>query len=154
MKEQNLLLEQIETLLEDASNDIMLRYASLANCAALLGHSLTEINWVGFYLKSPKAEKLILGPFWGQVACSVICTNQGVCGHAFTTATIQVVDDVDQFPGHIVCDRDSRSEVVLPIWSHKEVVAVLDVDSPRYARFGPTEVELLQKVAQLIGSRW
>lgn len=154
MEENTVLLQQVEALLEHAPADSMHRYASLANCAAFLGNVLSEINWVGFYLKRPEAPELILGPFWGQVACSVIPINQGVCGHAFTTATIQVVDDVAQFPGHIVCDSASRSEVVLPIWSDQKVVAVLDIDSPKYARFQDADVELLKKIAQLIGSRW
>ncbi len=109
------------------------RIASLANAAALLFHTMEEINWAGFYL--PENDILVLGPFQGKHACIEIPIGRGVCGTAVAEDKTQLVHDVHQFPGHIACDSASNSEIVIPIHAEGQVVGVLDIDSPRAGRF-------------------
>src|SRR5258706_11758890 len=107
--------------------------ANTANMAALLYHTLPELNWVGVYFT--REGELVLGPFQGKPACVRIAWGQGVCGTAAARGTAIVVPDVDAFPGHIACDAASRSELVVPLVAGGRVVAVLDLDSPRRGRF-------------------
>lgn len=107
--------------------------ANLANAAALLYHTLADINWAGFYLM--EEGLLVLGPFQGRPACIEIRPGRGVCGTAAARDQTLVVDDVRQFPGHIACDCASRSEIVVPLRGDGRVVGVLDIDSPRTGRF-------------------
>ncbi len=107
--------------------------ANLSNAAALMWHTLDDINWSGFYLR--KKGRLILGPFQGKPACVNIDMGKGVCGTAAETKEIQLVKDVHEFPGHIACDSASNSEIVVPIIVNDEVVGVLDIDSPILNRF-------------------
>ena len=111
---------------------------ALSNAAALLWESLDDINWAGFYLV--RDEQLVLGPFQGKVACIHIQKGKGVCGTAWEEDRPQLVPDVHKFPGHIACDSASNSEIVLPIHSGGQVVAVMDIDSPSFSRF--TEEDL------------
>jgi len=94
---------------------------------------IPNINWVGFYIL--RNNELVLGPFWGKPACTRIALGEGVCGVAAQSLDIQLVKNVDEFPGHIACDSASMSEIVLPIIKNDKLVAVLDVDSPDLARF-------------------
>ncbi|SMP45714.1 GAF domain-containing protein [Anoxynatronum buryatiense] len=119
--------------------------ANLCNAAALINDLLKDINWVGFYLANGK-NKLILGPFQGKPACVHLYYGKGVCGTAAETRTVQLVPDVHAFPGHVACDADSRSEIVLPIVIDDAVVAVLDIDSPILNRFDEEDQEGLEKV--------
>ncbi len=121
---------------------------SLANVSALLMAHLERVNWVGFYLWD--GEKLRLGPFQGQPACTEIALGKGVCGTAAQQQKTILVEDVDQFPGHIVCDSASRSEVVVPLVKNKKLVGVLDVDSPELARFTQKDVEFFEHVANVL----
>jgi GAF domain-containing protein len=107
--------------------------ANLANSAALLYHSLPDLNWAGFYLL--KDGELVVGPFQGKPACVRIAIGKGVCGTAAAQRTTQVVRDVNQFPGHIACDAASNSEIVVPMIRNGEVIGVMDLDSPKLARF-------------------
>ena len=107
--------------------------ANMANAAALLFESLPDINWIGFYRNV--GGELVVGPFQGRPACIRIPFGSGVCGTAAATRKVQRVDDVDAFPGHIACDSASRSELVVPIERDGELIAVLDLDSPKPARF-------------------
>ena len=107
--------------------------ANLANAAALLYHTLDGLNWAGFYLLEGGA--LVLGPFQGKPACIEIPVGRGVCGTAVAEGRTQLVRDVHQFPGHIVCDSASNSEIVVPIHVGGEIVGVLDMDSPQIGRF-------------------
>lgn len=107
--------------------------ANLANGAALLYHSLPDLNWAGFYLL--KDGELVVGPFQGKPACVRIAMGKGVCGTAAATRTTQVVRDVQEFPGHIACDAASNSEIVVPMIRDGELLGVLDLDSPTLARF-------------------
>jgi len=107
--------------------------ANAANLAALLYEALPDLNWAGFYLM--QGGELVLGPFQGKVACVRIALGRGVCGTAAQRRATQIVPDVHEFPGHIACDAASRSEIVLPLVQGERVLGVLDLDSPRLARF-------------------
>lgn len=127
------LTRQLGALIEGTPYEI----ANLANAAALLYHSLEEINWAGFYLL--EGEKLVLGPFQGKPACIEIPVGRGVCGTAAARREIVRVEDVHRFPGHIACDGASRSEIVLPLFAGDRIVGVLDIDSPVTSRFTPAD---------------
>jgi GAF domain-containing protein len=107
--------------------------ANMANAAALIWETLPDLNWAGFYRNV--AGELVLGPFQGRPACIRIKFGEGVCGVAAQTRQVQRVEDVNAFPGHIACDSASASELVVPIVRDGQLVAVLDLDSPRTGRF-------------------
>jgi L-methionine (R)-S-oxide reductase len=109
--------------------------ANLANISALVFISVPNLNWAGFYLWDESAQELVLGPFQGKPACIRIKPDRGVCGKAFTTQSTQRVSDVHQFEGHIACDPESRSELVIPILQNGKCLGVLDLDSPKINRF-------------------
>jgi GAF domain-containing protein len=109
------------------------RVANAANMAALLYHGLPDLNWAGFYFT--QGGELVLGPFQGQPACVRIPWGSGVCGAAASRGEIVLVPDVHDFPGHIACDAVSQSELVVPLIEDGRVTGVLDLDSPRLARF-------------------
>lgn len=118
--------------------------ANLSNFAALLFNTLPQLNWVGFYLLH--GTDLVLGPFQGKPACSLIATGEGVCGKAALQRAAVLVPDVRAFPGHIMCDEQSRSEMVLPLFKEDRLVGVLDMDSPVLNRFDATDSECLQRL--------
>ncbi|MFP4456219.1 MAG: GAF domain-containing protein [Clostridia bacterium] len=122
--------------------------ANLANSASLFGLLIDEINWAGFYLF--KNNELVLGPFWGKPACTHIAIGEGVCGKAAKDLEVQIVDDVDAFPGHIACDSDSKSEIVLPIIVNNKLKAVLDIDSPKLSRFNQEDASGLKETITLL----
>ena len=122
--------------------------ANLANVAAVLKEAF-GFFWVGFYLQ--KQDQLVLGPFQGPVACTRIDLDQGVCGHAYSTASTVIVPNVDEFPGHIACSSASRSEIVVPVFdSDGGVLGVLDVDSDRLNDFSEADAEGLKAVVGVI----
>ena len=118
--------------------------ANAANLAALLFHSLEDLNWAGFYWM--KDGELVLGPFQGKPACVRIALGRGVCGTAAASQATVVVPDVHAFPGHIACDGASRSEIVVPVLAAGRLVGVLDLDSPRPARFDPDDARGLEAI--------
>lgn len=122
--------------------------ANLANSSALLFNFMEDLNWAGFYLK--KEEQLVLGPFQGQTACVRIDKNKGVCGTAYAQRKIMLVEDVNQFPGHIACDPNSRSEIVLPLIVKGQVIGVLDIDSPQPARFDDLDQKYLKEFVEIL----
>lgn len=125
--------------------------ANLANSAALLYHCLPDLNWAGFYLL--KDGELVVGPFQGRPACVRIALGKGVCGTAAERRTTQVVRDVHEFPGHIACDAASNSEIVVPLIRNGELLGVLDLDSPKLARFDEQDRAGLERfVATLLGT--
>ncbi|MFI3261864.1 MAG: GAF domain-containing protein [Rikenellaceae bacterium] len=124
------------------------RIASLANISAILKEAF-NFFWVGFY--TVENNQLVLGPFQGSLACSRINYGKGVCGTAWKTKETQLVDDVDLFPGHIACSSLSKSEIVVPIFKNDEVVAILDIDSDKYADFDSTDAKYLKELCDLIG---
>ena len=107
--------------------------ANMANAAALIFETLPDVNWVGFYRNID--GELVLGPFQGRPACIRIKFGEGVCGVAAQTRQVQRVEDVHAFPGHIACDSASNSEIVVPLIRGNELLGVLDIDSPKSARF-------------------
>lgn len=121
--------------------------ANAANLAALLFHSLDELNWVGFYFL--RGQELVLGPFQGKPACVRISLGKGVCGTAAAQKKTIIVPDVHQFPGHIACDTASRSEIVIPLIKNQQILGVLDLDSPRFSRFSEPDRLLLEQIAHL-----
>ncbi len=130
--------------------------ANMANVAALLWQYLPDLNWAGFYRMGTDgrgAAELVLGPFQGKVACIRIPLHKGVCGAAARTGSVQCIDDVHAFPGHIACDADSRSELVAPVMRDGKVVAVIDLDSPLPARFDDQDVQGLSHIAALLSAR-
>lgn len=122
--------------------------ANMANVAALIWQFVPDLNWAGFYRVVDGG--LVLGPFQGKAACIRIPFGQGVCGTAAATAQTQLVTDVHAFPGHIACDADSRSELVVPVIQQGLVVAVIDLDSPFLARFDNDDAAGIEALAQLI----
>jgi L-methionine (R)-S-oxide reductase len=122
--------------------------ANSANTAALLFHSLPTVNWVGFYFL--QGEELVLGPFQGKVACVRIPLGKGVCGTAARERETLIVADVHAFPGHIACDAESRSEIVIPLIHRDTLLGVLDLDSPVTGRFDSIDAEGLAAVANLL----
>ena len=120
--------------------------ANMANAAALLFDQLPDINWAGFYLQ--REGYLVLGPFQGKPACTRIPLGKGVCGTAATKGEILVVPDVHEFPGHIACDAQSRSEIVLPFTG--TLSGVLDIDSPLPGRFDQGDAMGLQSFLELL----
>lgn len=120
--------------------------ANLANASALLYMTLADINWAGFYLVED--GKLVLSAFQGKPACIEIPAGRGVCGTALVRKETVVVPDVHEFPGHIACDCDSRSEIVIPLFSDGKVAGVLDIDSPVTGRFTGADREGLECFAR------
>lgn len=112
--------------------------ANMANISALIWQAIPDLNWAGFYRFD--GRELVLGPFQGKMACIRIALDKGVCGAAARERATQLVEDVHSFPGHIACDAASRSELVVPIVAEDgRLIAVLDLDSPKPARFGPAD---------------
>lgn len=149
-REENyeLLFRQLEALLEGETN----RIANLANASALLYQFLDEVNWAGFYLM--EGEELVLGPFQGLPACVRIPLGKGVCGTSAKRKETILVDDVEQFPGHIACDAASRSEIVVPMIHQGEVVGVLDIDSPVLSRFDQVDRVHLERYVEILMKNW
>lgn len=138
-----ILLKQIEAIIDDKLPLV----TNLSNVSALL-NKLENINWCGFYLNNDKS--LYLGPFQGEVACTIIPFNKGVCGAAFTKKETVIVPNVNEFEGHIACSSASKSEIVAPIILNDKVVAVIDIDAPIFDRFHNEEKLFLEKVAKIL----
>jgi GAF domain-containing protein len=121
--------------------------ANAANLSALLFHSLPDLNWAGCYLH--KNDGLVLGPFQGKPACVRIAIGAGVCGTAARQRQTIIVDNVNDFPGHIACDSASNSEIVVPIVKGDHLIGVLDLDSPLFARFDDEDARGLNALVQI-----
>lgn len=140
----NLLCAQVRELAKEDGWYVPL----MANAAALLWDSMDRLNWAGFYLM--REGRLVLGPFQGKAACVHIPVGRGVCGAAVAEDRTQRVANVHEFPGHIACDSASNSEIVVPIHRNGEVVAVLDVDSPKVGRFSETDQKGFEELVRVI----
>ena len=140
-----LLLKQVKELLRKDDDEL----SNLSNLTAAINQTFSKVSWVGFYLY--KNHKLILGPFQGKVACTTIEMSKGVCGTAAEKKNTIIVEDVNQFPGHIFCDADSKSEIVVPIIkSDGSVYGVLDLDSTEYSAFNDTDREYLEEICKFL----
>lgn len=148
MKDYKILNEQLKQITIGVPH----RIANLANASALLFDALDDLNWAGFYLEED--GKLVLGPFQGKVACIEIPLGKGVCGTAAAQNRTVVVENVHRFEGHIACDSQSLSEIVVPIRIGGKVVAVLDIDSPLENRFSETDRIGLEQFAHIIETTW
>jgi len=137
------LIEQARALLHGETDAV----ANAANLAALVYHTLAQVNWAGFYFFDGK--ELVLGPFQGRLACVRIALEQGVCGAAARSGRTQRVEDVHAFPGHIACDAASRSELVMPLFRDGQLFGVFDLDSPIPARFDADDQRGLEAIAQV-----
>ena len=139
------ILPQIHSLLEGERDWI----ANLANVSSVLKYAFPDrISWVGFYLK--REEALVLGPFQGKPACVRIAMGRGVCGKAAKEQRTVIVPDVNAFPGHIACDPDSRSEIVVPMVLGNTLIGVLDVDSSSLNSFDETDSKHLKELIALL----
>ena len=134
------LESQLRALLADEDDAL----ASASNFVALLYNAMEDVNWLGIYVL--RGEELVLGPFQGKPACVRIAIGSGVCGTAAATLETQRVADVHGFAGHIACDPDSRSEIVVPLISNGKLIGVLDIDSPTPDRFTATDQAGVEKL--------
>ena len=139
------VFRMIQSVVEGESDMV----ANMANTAALL-HEEFGFWWTGFYRVEQESDQLVLGPFQGPVACTRISFGKGVCGTAWERAETVIVPDVHQFPGHIACSSASNSEIVVPVFQGKKVIAVLDIDSTEFNTFDQTDKEWLEKIVSLI----
>ncbi|MCL2519404.1 MAG: GAF domain-containing protein [Spirochaetaceae bacterium] len=139
----NLKLQQAIALLD---GEPALTIAGLANVSSFIYHNFDNLNWAGFYLWT--GEKLVLGPFNGQVACTVIAYGKGVCGGALAQKQTLVVPNVHDFEGHIACDSRSQSEIVVPLFLNDQPLGVLDIDSPILNRFSSEDKAFFEELAQ------
>lgn len=139
----SLLAAQVQALFADERDFI----ANAAQFSAFLYSQVDDLNWAGFYLN--RNEELVLGPFQGQVACVRIAFGKGVCGAAAASRQTQRVEDVHAFPGHIACDSASNSELVIPLVKEGRLIGVLDLDSPKLARFSEADQVGLERLAAI-----
>jgi GAF domain-containing protein len=146
MKQTNYeeLISEIKALVENVQHSV----SNYANISAAIWQAMEDINWVGFYLL--EGETLYLGPFQGKPACVSISVGKGVCGTAVATRQTLVVDNVHQFPGHIACDAESRSEIVIPMIKDDRVIGVLDIDSPVTSRFDHRDKSNLEEIVSIL----
>ena len=140
-----LLLAQVKAMVKDETDPI----ANMANVAALIQEAF-HFWWTGFYRVI--GEQLVLGPFQGPEACSRIGFGKGVCGTTWKEKKTLVVEDVEQFPGHIACSSESRSEIVVPLFKGEEVIGVLDIDSECLATFDATDQLWLEQIAEVVSA--
>ncbi len=143
-EQYDLVLKQIKSLLLKKDNVL----SNLSNLTAALKQSFSKISWVGFYIAS--GNNLYLGPFQGKIACTNIEIGKGVCGTAAAKQETIVVPDVDKFPGHIACDADSKSEIVIPILVKDKLYGVLDLDSTFYNSFNDVDKKYLEELVNFL----
>lgn len=122
--------------------------ANLSNATAFIRACVDDLNWAGFYFS--REDELVLGPFQGLPACNRIALDKGVCGACITKREVQLVADVEKFPGHIACDAASKSELVIPIIKDEKVYGVLDLDSPKKGRFTEEERDIFIKFVHIL----
>ncbi len=143
-EQYQLVTKQVKNLLEKKDNLV----TNLSNFTAALKQSFSKISWVGFYLFD--GSKLYLGPFQGKVACTEIKIGSGVCGTAAQKFKTIIVPDVNKFPGHIACDVESRSEIVIPVIKNENLFGVLDLDSTEYNSFDETDKKYLEELVDYL----
>jgi L-methionine (R)-S-oxide reductase len=139
-----LLNSQLKSLLVKQDNLI----SNLSNLTAAINDTFEKVSWIGFYLFD--GEKLYLGPFQGKVACTNIEIGKGVCGTSAAKRETIIVPDVDKFPGHIFCDGNSKSEIVVPLVKNNKLLGVLDLDSHDLNSFGKIDKEYLEEICKFL----
>jgi len=139
----DMLVRQVEALVAGEPDFL----ANAANFASFVYHELPDLNWAGFYFASPSGE-LVLGPFNGRPACTRLPSGRGVCGAAFNQRAALVVDDVNAFADHIVCDSASASEIVVPLHAGDITYGVFDIDSPSLARFSAADKSGIERLVE------
>ena len=139
-----LLSSQLKSLLTKEDNLI----SNLSNLTAAIKDTFDKVSWVGFYLFD--GQRLYLGPFQGKVACTNIEIGKGVCGTSASKRETIIVPDVDKFPGHIACDSNSKSEIVIPLFNTNQLLGVLDLDSHDYNSFSKTDKEYLEEICKFL----
>lgn len=148
---KELTYQSLIQLTQSLSNEEKEWISLLSNFTALLKQSFETFSWVGFYLL--KNGRLILGPFQGKVACSFIELGRGVCGTSAVKRKTIIVEDVNKFPGHIACDENSKSEIVIPLFINDHLIGVLDIDSYNYSNFDEMDKLYLEKLSSIITQR-
>lgn len=143
-EQYQLLVKQLKSLLDKDDNFL----SNLSNFTAALKQTFDKISWVGFYLYD--GEKLYLGPFQGKVACTKIKIGNGVCGTSAEIRRTLIVPDVDKFPGHIACDVESKSEIVVPIIKDEKLIGVLDLDSASLNAFNQIDQKYLEEIVKYL----
>jgi L-methionine (R)-S-oxide reductase len=138
------LIEQLKSLLDKNDNWL----SSLSNLTAVLKQTFDKISWAGFYLFD--GNKLYLGPFQGKLACTIIQLGKGVCGTSAQNKETVIVPDVNKFPGHIACDADSKSEIVVPVIKDGSLFGVLDLDSSSYNSFNEIDKKYLEEIVKYL----
>ena len=144
-EDYKLLLSQVKAMVKDETDAV----ANMANVAALIQEAF-HFWWTGFYRVI--GEQLVLGPFQGPVACTRIGFGKGVCGTSWKDKKTIVVADVEQFPGHIACSSESKSEIVVPLFKGEDVIGVLDIDSEKLATFDAVDKEWLEQIAEVVSA--
>ncbi|NYS22055.1 GAF domain-containing protein [Leuconostoc sp. DB-1] len=144
----SLVGQQLDALLENETNIV----SNLANAAALLFQNYENLNWAGFYIYNDDAKELDLGPFQGKVACMHIKPGSGVVGTVFANKESIIVPNVHDFAGHIACDADSNSELVVPIFKNGQIYGIIDIDSPLLNRFGENEKNEVEELAEILAN--
>lgn len=141
------LINFIRVQVSDEENPIAL----MSNVSAFIKAYVRDLNWAGFYIV--RDEGLILGPFQGLPACTRLSFDKGVCAKAYRDRQIVKVDDVGEFKDHIVCDSNSKSELVIPIFNEEDLVCLIDLDSPELSRFTNLEIEKFREIGQILENR-
>lgn len=139
-----LLVSQVKSLLSKEDNLI----SNLSNLTAAVKDTFDKVSWVGFYLFD--GHKLYLGPFQGKIACTNIEIGKGVCGTSANKRETVIVPDVEKFPGHIFCDSNSKSEIVVPLIKNDKLFGVFDLDSHEYNSFGKTDKDFLEEICKFL----
>jgi GAF domain-containing protein len=143
-----LLIKQVKELLSTDDDEI----SNLSNLTAAINQTFNKVSWVGVYLF--KNQKLIVGPFQGKVACTTIEIGKGVCGTSAEKMDTIIVEDVNKFPGHIFCDIDSKSEIVVPIVKGDgSLYGVLDLDSTAYSAFNNADKQYLEEICKFLSEK-
>jgi len=141
------IIPQIKALIEGEKDTI----ANMANISAVLKETF-KFLWVGFYIV--KKEELVLGPFQGHIACTRIKFGKGVCGTAWKEERTVIVPDVNTFAGHIACDSESRSEIVIPVKHEDKIIGVLDVDSEYENNFSEIDAKCLEEIVNILTNQF
>ena len=148
------IYKQVETDIYSVTEGETNVVANMATISCLLNFAFEDFYWVGFYVVDPdKTNELVVGPYQGTLGCLRITFERGVCGKAAKTGKTQIIDNVHNFPGHIACDSQTNSEIVVPVFDkHKKLIAVLDVDSTKFSTFDKIDQLWLEKIITYVFS--